>query len=41
MINLMKSAQWIQQVVGLFLGDNFTSPHDETIKEYPYTAYRS
>ena len=41
MTNLMKSAQWIQQVVGLLLGTNFTSPHDETIKEYPYTAVRS
>jgi hypothetical protein len=35
MKNLMKSAQVIRQVFGLFIGTNFTTPATETLERYP------
>jgi len=33
--NLKKTAQAVGTVFGLFLGDNFTTPIERTLKEHP------
>jgi len=35
MKNLMKSAELIRQVFGLFIGTNFTTPATQTMERYP------
>jgi len=33
--NLKKTAQAVGTVFGVFLGDNFTTPIERTLKDYP------
>jgi len=35
MKNLMKSAEVVKQVFGLFIGTNFTTPATQTMERYP------